>query len=179
MLHTVGACTRSAADLHHARALFLSLAWLLPCSRCREAYGDHLRRWPFPKRAGDVQRWVFDLHNHVNRRLNVAAASTPSWETVKAAGQARPCVPDAPEAFFSALLVNHAGRYKTTPAAFLAAHVDFWAAVAHFFDGYEKVAKAATARSKTTLRAALRGVLRGAATGAHDTCNEACALPEK
>lgn len=151
--------------MHHARALFLSLAWLLPCERCRDAYSEHLRTWPFPKAAGAVQRWVFDLHNHVNRRTGASHVDAPSWETVRAAACASP---EAPEAFFAALITNHPGAYKSTPTAFLEAHEDFWAAAAHFYPEWATAAAAAKARSKTALRRALKHV------GTAAVCNAAC-----
>lgn len=177
LLHTIGGCVRSVEDLDQARALFMSLAWLLPCSRCRDAYSDHLRIWPFPLAAKAVQRWVFDLHNHVNRRLGVPASAQPSWASVLAAARARPCSagPDAPEAFFRALVTNHLGGYATTPMEFLDAHIHFWKAVAHFFPnhGIDGVAAAALKGSKPALRHAL-GLAKVAEEST--TCAITCAV---
>jgi hypothetical protein len=57
--------------------LFLiGLAWILPCSTCRESYTDYLlgylkrdliEQYFAPRK---VQRFVFDLHNMVNKKLD-------------------------------------------------------------------------------------------------------------
>ena len=49
-----------------AKEFFMLLRHVLPCERCQVSYDMHLLYLPFPKKAKDLPKWVFDLHNRVN-----------------------------------------------------------------------------------------------------------------
>ena len=50
---------------------FGSMAELIPCHMCRKHYKDYIREHPIKADNRDeLAKWVFDLHNDVNRRTN-------------------------------------------------------------------------------------------------------------
>lgn len=68
-----------AAIHEQAKEFFTLLRHVLPCSKCQLAYDRHLLRLPFPVDSKAVPRWVFDLHNRVNKDVKSNSA-TPSWD---------------------------------------------------------------------------------------------------
>jgi hypothetical protein len=78
-------------DKEYYYNFFSNLGHLLPCEECREHYSQIINN---DKINGDglltaldsnetFFRWVYDLHNQVNRQLNVPESKWPSYETVK------------------------------------------------------------------------------------------------
>jgi hypothetical protein len=66
------------------KQFFMSLKNVLPCETCREHYGKNIEKI-FPidaalKNRDTFSRWLVDLHNSVNRRLNKPVIP---YETVK------------------------------------------------------------------------------------------------
>lgn len=59
---------------------YSSIQYLLPCSKCRKNYREHLLNLPIPKKNYD--KWVYDLHNRVNTSLNVEI-KPPTFKEVK------------------------------------------------------------------------------------------------
>jgi len=59
-------------DKKCAKEFYESLAFLLPCSVCREHYKEHLSEHPltpFLDSRTDLLRWTVMIHNKVNRTL--------------------------------------------------------------------------------------------------------------
>ena len=62
-------------DMRNYAAFFASLQHVLPCRSCRESYGEFITKGPLRlsrKHLADrasLARWVYDLHNAVNRRI--------------------------------------------------------------------------------------------------------------
>ena len=54
-------------------AYFTSLKWTLPCKYCRDNYAKNLEGLPLDKNAlknrETFSRWLYDIHNKVNRNL--------------------------------------------------------------------------------------------------------------
>ena len=59
-------------DKKCAKEFYESLAYLLPCSICREHYRKHLTKHPittFLDSRTDLIKWTVMIHNHVNNML--------------------------------------------------------------------------------------------------------------
>jgi len=64
-------------DKKCAKEFFESLAFLIPCSICREHYKEHLSTkpiTPFLDSREDLLKWTIDIHNKVNKVTN-----KPQW----------------------------------------------------------------------------------------------------
>lgn len=60
---------------------FKSLEAVIPCPSCRQHYGDHISSNPIEAdNTEDLSRWVYNLHDKVNKRNN---KTSPSYEEVK------------------------------------------------------------------------------------------------
>jgi hypothetical protein len=65
--------TPSYTDKKCAKEFYEALAFLLPCSVCREHYKEHLAEnplTPFLDSRTDLIRWTVMIHNKVNRSLH-------------------------------------------------------------------------------------------------------------
>jgi hypothetical protein len=63
-----------------AKEFYESLAYLIPCSICREHYKNHLISHPltpYLDSRKDLLKWTIDIHNSVNKMLN-----KPEWTEV-------------------------------------------------------------------------------------------------
>lgn len=59
-------------DKKCAKEFYESLAYLLPCSICREHYREHLKNKPiatYLDSREDLLKWTVTIHNHVNKML--------------------------------------------------------------------------------------------------------------
>lgn len=66
-------------DKKCAKEFYESLAFLLPCSVCREHYKEYLAKkpiTPFLDTKKDLLQWTIDIHNEVNKMLG-----KPEWTT--------------------------------------------------------------------------------------------------
>lgn len=64
-------------DKKCAKDFYESLAFLLPCSICREHYKTHLEQSPittFLDSRTDLLKWTIDIHNKVNKMVG-----KPEW----------------------------------------------------------------------------------------------------
>ncbi len=67
----------SYADKKSAKEFYESLAFLLPCSVCKEHYKTHLKNnpiTPYLDSRADLMKWTILVHNSVNKMLN-----KPEW----------------------------------------------------------------------------------------------------
>lgn len=67
----------SYADKKSAKEFYESLAFLLPCSICKEHYKSHLQRnpiTPYLDSRTDLMKWTIQIHNEVNKMLG-----KPEW----------------------------------------------------------------------------------------------------
>lgn len=62
----------SKSSLADLRDLFEDLKVLLPCAKCRQAYTDHLKACPMPSHRRDLARWLYTIHDRVNRSIQSA-----------------------------------------------------------------------------------------------------------
>lgn len=64
-----------------AMDLFSSLQFMLPCPACQGHYQEFFKQNPIPvTNAVDLQKWLVNLHNSVNQRLQKPLVT---WEQAK------------------------------------------------------------------------------------------------
>lgn len=72
-LHTITFAYPDQPTLQQQRSatdLFTSLQDMLPCPACQGHYQEFLKQNPIPvSNAVDLQKWLVNLHNSVNQRL--------------------------------------------------------------------------------------------------------------
>lgn len=56
-------------DIQEAKQFYMSFEHILPCSKCRKNYTQHILNVPFPSRVSNVSKWVYEIHNRVNTHL--------------------------------------------------------------------------------------------------------------
>lgn len=82
LLHDVSFYISESSDekiIEKSRKFFGTLRYVLPCTACQYSYDIHLLHLRFPSKKTAVPRWVFDLHNRVNRSLSTPAVEWGPW----------------------------------------------------------------------------------------------------
>jgi FAD-linked sulfhydryl oxidase len=54
-------------------SFFNNLGYVIPCPNCRKHYQEYLKQFPcskFLKNKSSLSKWLFELHNYVNFKLN-------------------------------------------------------------------------------------------------------------
>jgi len=68
--------TPTAAEQEAASSFYRSLAFLIPCPRCREHYAQLLRQTPVAVASQrELVEWVWTIHNQVNKQLGRSTVS--------------------------------------------------------------------------------------------------------
>ena len=67
----------STKDIH---TFYKSLSILLPCPYCQNSYKDYLQEIPLPNE--NFAPWVFQVHNRVNKKLNLQHIQTFTENTL-------------------------------------------------------------------------------------------------
>lgn len=68
------------------RDFFHLIGKVFPCRYCRDSYQNFIKDVPIEPRLGsrdDICKWLYDVHNKVNEKLEVPACNNPTFETVK------------------------------------------------------------------------------------------------
>lgn len=68
------------------RDFFTVLGKVFPCKYCRDSYQGFIKEIPIEPNLGsreDLTRWLYNVHNKVNQKLDVPDCNIPSFETVK------------------------------------------------------------------------------------------------
>jgi hypothetical protein len=85
-LHSIAFSYNPDIDKEHYYNFFKYLGYILPCQSCRDNYYKHFNE-PDMINALETNeslfRWVYDLHNTVNKITNVPSAKWPSYNDVK------------------------------------------------------------------------------------------------
>lgn len=90
-------------DKNHYKSFFQLLAYILPCKACRESYyyfinhGDTILNDDVFKNRDTLTFWLYNLHNAVNKKLNVSYNITypdvvKMYESFRATCQNNKCV---------------------------------------------------------------------------------------
>ena len=84
MLHYIS--FQSKSSVQELRDLFEDLKVLLPCAACRRAYTNHLELCPFPTQRREVAKWLYRIHDRVNRSIQTPGmVDTPPFPEVQRA----------------------------------------------------------------------------------------------
>lgn len=82
LLHAIS--YHSSSSMDKIQGLFEDLKVLLPCSKCQASYTRHLEMLPFPKRRDAVFKWLYMLHDRINKSLQTPTMiDTPPYVTVQ------------------------------------------------------------------------------------------------
>lgn len=67
----------------HIKIFFNSLAYVLPCTYCRESFLQYITEHPIDKHLNTrkkLAKWFYDLHNKINKKLGVPKCDIPSFQ---------------------------------------------------------------------------------------------------
>jgi hypothetical protein len=67
----------------NAKIFFNSLAYVLPCTYCRESFLQYITEHPIDKHLNTrkkLSKWFYDLHNKINKKLGVPNCDIPSFK---------------------------------------------------------------------------------------------------
>lgn len=86
VLHSISYVYNPSIDKQKYYDFFLNLGYILPCEECRKHYWQNLNRQELQVALESNEgmfRWVYDLHNKVNKQNGVPESKWPSYESVK------------------------------------------------------------------------------------------------
>ena len=73
--------------MKETRNFFESMAYILPCRYCRESYQQYIKELPIKKHLRTrkkLAKWLYDIHNKVNKKLDVISFLTKLFNKTKA-----------------------------------------------------------------------------------------------
>jgi len=85
-LHSIAYAYNPKTDKDNYYNFFSNLGGVLPCEECRLHYSQNLNKQELVialESNENLFRWVYDLHNKVNRQTGVPESKWPSYESVK------------------------------------------------------------------------------------------------
>jgi hypothetical protein len=85
-LHSIAYAYNPQIDKENYNNFFSNLGYVLPCEECRVHYSQNLNKQELLialDSAENLFRWVYDLHNKVNKQTGVSESKWPSYESVK------------------------------------------------------------------------------------------------
>lgn len=89
LIHSVAfhvASTRESRESYNqAKHIFFSFLYILPCSKCRKNYHQHMMALPIPDNAADLPRWTYLMHKRISGRDFAWTAAKRKWEGRKLA----------------------------------------------------------------------------------------------
>jgi hypothetical protein len=127
LLHRMSFCFTKADD---ATRFYKTLEFILPCQKCRNNIEDHYKSLPFPRRASEFPRYVWQLHTRVSESIVKGHDDTrphpyqhPSFKEVRdmylnSCHETKTCE----ATFLLALAETHPGAAKITDAYLEAMH---------------------------------------------------------
>ncbi len=86
VIHSIAYVYNPQKDRESYYIFFNNLGSILPCEECRLHYKEHLNIQELNEALNSNEalfKWVYDLHNKVNKQLNVPESEWPSYESVK------------------------------------------------------------------------------------------------
>jgi len=84
--HSIAYVYNPSVDKEKYFAFFANLGHILPCEECRVHYSQNLNKQELISALetnDTLFRWVYDLHNKINRQLGVPESKWPSYESIK------------------------------------------------------------------------------------------------
>lgn len=85
-LHSIAYVYNPQIDKEKYYDFFSNLGYILPCEECRIHYSQNLNKQELLAALSSNEnlfRWVYDLHNKVNKQIGIPESSWPSYETIK------------------------------------------------------------------------------------------------
>jgi hypothetical protein len=85
-LHSIAYAYNPQIDKGKYYDFFSNLGYILPCEECRVHYSQNLNKQELVialENSENLFRWVYDLHNKVNKQTGVPESKWPSYESVK------------------------------------------------------------------------------------------------
>ncbi len=70
----------------HYKTFFNLVGYILPCKYCRESYIEFARETPidnFLSKREDLTKWLYIIHNKVNKKLGVAHDCIPTFKEIQ------------------------------------------------------------------------------------------------
>ena len=68
------------------KLFFEKLGDILPCKYCRDSYKEFIKEHPIDKHLNkreDLCKWLYDIHNKVNKKLGVPDCDIPNFKEVQ------------------------------------------------------------------------------------------------
>ena len=104
--------THKFENMAEAYEFYTCFRYILPCCTCRDNYKKHMEYLPFPKTASAIPKWVYDMHQRVNKSIGgqaLADKAPPFSAVMKIAANHKK------EAFFvKCILQTHPGMRSVT-----------------------------------------------------------------
>lgn len=100
-------------DMDISKRFFMSLQHILPCMKCRQNYAKHISQFPFPKRAKDVAKWLYNIHRKIHNSVN-STSQVPSFATVTAKYSSVIGIQPDEWTFIYSILSTHPGVHKAS-----------------------------------------------------------------
>lgn len=115
VLHRLSFHTGTFDSIQSARVFFDALKYILPCDACRGNIKNHITNVPFPQSLALLAKWVYDIHNRVNKCRGVGPG--PSFSDVQAKYKNNQGKIVAEEwRFIRSIAKAHPGKLKITTA---------------------------------------------------------------
>ena len=110
--HTVSFTPANIKHPNQYRALqslyYTSLQYVLPCSFCRSSYISFFRILPsITEQTTDIRRWVYDMHNLVNQKLEYPSPLTFDCLLKRHTLRTISCAPHDITSFLAILALNY------------------------------------------------------------------------
>lgn len=86
VLHSIAYVYNPQTDKEKYYDFFTNLGNILPCEECRNHYSQNLNKQELIIALDSNEnlfRWVYDLHNKVNKQTGVPVSKWPSYESIK------------------------------------------------------------------------------------------------
>jgi hypothetical protein len=85
-IHSIAYAYNPQTDKENYNNFFSNLGSILPCEECRIHYSQNVSKQELLMALNSPEnlfRWVYDLHNKVNRQTGVPESKWPSYESIK------------------------------------------------------------------------------------------------
>lgn len=85
-LHSIAYAYNPEIDKEKYYNFFMNLGYVLPCEECRLHYSQNVNKNELQTALQNQEtmfRWVYDLHNQVNKQTGVPESKWPSYDSIK------------------------------------------------------------------------------------------------
>jgi hypothetical protein len=85
-LHSIAYVYNPQTDKEKYYDFFSNLGYILPCEECKLHYSQNLNKQELSialETNENLFKWVYDLHNKVNRQIGIPESKWPSYQFIK------------------------------------------------------------------------------------------------